>query len=61
MSRIFFEERPGLRTLFLMSVASLSLGFAAAQEVDEDDERVFAGVSEPGCNFKIAASYQFGN
>lgn len=27
---------------------------------DEDYERVFAGVSEPGRNFKIAASWQFG-
>ena len=27
---------------------------------DEDYERVFAGVSEPGTNFKIAASWQFG-
>lgn len=28
---------------------------------DEDYDRVFEGVSEPGRNFKIAASYQFGN
>lgn len=27
---------------------------------DEDYERVFAGVAEPGTNFKIAASWQFG-
>ena len=27
---------------------------------EEDYERVFEGVSEPGRNFKIAASYQFG-
>ncbi|WP_430405077.1 hypothetical protein [Hyphomonas sp.] len=27
---------------------------------DKDYERVFAGVSEPGRNFKIAASWQFG-
>lgn len=27
---------------------------------DEDYERVFAGVSEPGANFKLAASWQFG-
>ncbi|MEM9055654.1 MAG: TonB-dependent receptor, partial [Pseudomonadota bacterium] len=27
---------------------------------DEDYERVFEGVSEPGTNFKIAASWQFG-
>jgi len=28
---------------------------------EEDYERVFEGVSEPGRNFKLAASYQFGN
>ncbi|MEL6411655.1 MAG: TonB-dependent hemoglobin/transferrin/lactoferrin family receptor [Pseudomonadota bacterium] len=29
--------------------------------LDHDYDRVFAGVSEPGQNIKIAASYQFGN
>ena len=34
---------------------------ASGDDVSEEDyERVFEGVSEPGRNFKIAASWQFG-
>lgn len=35
--------------------------FGVDNVFDEDYDRVFAGVSEPGRNYKIAASYTFGN
>ena len=61
------EERDGYTALDLY--ASWSPGFAEGLRFDvgvenvfeEDYERVFAGVSEPGRNFKIAASYQLGS
>jgi len=61
------EERDGYTVLDLY--ASWNPAFAPDLRIDagidnvfdEDYERVFEGVSEPGRNFKIAASYQFGN
>lgn len=41
-------------------VDGLRLDLGIDNLLDEDYERVFAGVSEPGTNFKIAASWQFG-
>eukprot|EP00903_Cladosiphon_okamuranus_P003027 g3025.t1 len=41
-------------------VQGLRLDAGVDNIFDEDYERVFAGVSEPGTNFKIAASWQFG-
>lgn len=41
-------------------VEGLRLDVGVDNIFDEDYERVFAGVSEPGTNFKIAASWQFG-
>lgn len=41
-------------------VDGLRLDVGVDNVFDEDYERVFAGVSEPGTNFKIAASWQFG-
>lgn len=41
-------------------VDGLRLDLGVDNLLDEDYERVFAGVSEPGTNFKIAASWQFG-
>lgn len=41
-------------------VEGLRLDVGVDNVFDEDYERVFAGVSEPGTNFKIAASWQFG-
>ncbi|MFN3214237.1 MAG: TonB-dependent hemoglobin/transferrin/lactoferrin family receptor [Henriciella sp.] len=38
----------------------LRLDLGVDNVFDEDYERVFAGVSQPGQNFKIAASWQFG-
>ncbi|MAK62692.1 MAG: TonB-dependent receptor [Ponticaulis sp.] len=60
------EERDGYSVVDLY--ASWAPGFATGLRFDagienlfeEDYERTFEGVSEPGRNFKIAASYQFG-
>ncbi|MAP96639.1 MAG: TonB-dependent receptor [Ponticaulis sp.] len=60
------EERDGYSVVDLF--ASWAPGFYENLRFDlgienlfeEDYERVFEGVSEPGRNFKIAASYQFG-
>ena len=41
-------------------VEGLRLDLGIDNVFDKDYERVFAGVSEPGTNFKIAASWQFG-
>lgn len=41
-------------------IDSLRLDVGVDNIFDENYERVFAGVSQPGTNFKIAASYQFG-
>ena len=41
-------------------IDGLRLDVGVDNVFDEDYERVFAGVSEPGTNFKIAASWQFG-
>ena len=41
-------------------IEGLRLDLGVDNVFDEDYERVFAGVSEPGTNFKIAASWQFG-
>jgi hemoglobin/transferrin/lactoferrin receptor protein len=64
---VIVEERDSYAVLDLY--ATWSPDFARGVRFDlgvenvfeEDYERVFAGVSEPGRNFKIAASYQFGN
>jgi len=42
------------------TIEGLRLDVGVDNVFDEDYERVFAGVSEPGTNFKIAASWQFG-
>lgn len=41
-------------------IEGLRLDVGVDNILDEDYERVFAGVSEPGTNFKISASWQFG-
>ena len=41
-------------------VEGLRLDLGIDNVFDKDYERVFAGVSEPGTNFKITASWQFG-
>ncbi|MEM9586886.1 MAG: TonB-dependent receptor [Planctomycetota bacterium] len=41
-------------------VEGLRLDLGVDNVFDEEYERVFAGVAEPGTNFKIAASWQFG-
>lgn len=42
------------------AINGLRLDIGIDNVFDEDYERVFAGVSEPGANFKFAASWQFG-
>lgn len=60
------EERNGYTVLDLYaswepaSVDGLRLDFGVDNLFGEDYERVYAGVSEPGQNFKISASYQWG-
>jgi hemoglobin/transferrin/lactoferrin receptor protein len=41
-------------------IEGLRLDVGVDNIFDENYERVFAGVSQPGTNFKVAASYQFG-
>lgn len=60
------DERNGYMVVDLYAtwrpdmVEGLRLDVGVDNIFDEDYERVFAGVSEPGTNFKIAASWQFG-
>ncbi len=60
------DERDGYMVVDLYAtwrpemVEGLRLDVGVDNVFDEDYERVFAGVSEPGTNFKIAASWQFG-
>ena len=60
------DERDGYMVLDVYAtyrpefVDGLRLDLGIDNLLDEDYERVFAGVSEPGTNFKIAASWQFG-
>lgn len=60
------DERDGYMVVDLYAtwrpemVEGLRLDVGVDNIFDEDYERVFAGVSEPGTNFKIAASWQFG-
>jgi hemoglobin/transferrin/lactoferrin receptor protein len=62
----FQDERDGYMVVDLYAtwrpemVEGLRLDVGVDNVFDEDYERVFAGVSEPGTNFKIAASWQFG-
>ena len=60
------DERDGYLVLDVYAtyrpdfIEGLRLDVGIDNILDEDYERVFAGVSEPGTNFKIAASWQFG-
>jgi len=60
------DERDGYMVVDLYAtwrpemVEGLRLDVGVDNVFDEDYERVFAGVSEPGTNLKIAASWQFG-
>ncbi|MEL8056912.1 MAG: TonB-dependent receptor, partial [Pseudomonadota bacterium] len=60
------DERDGYAVLDLYAsyrpemIDGLRLDIGVDNVLDEDYERVFEGVSEPGTNFKIAASWQFG-
>ncbi|GAB5456574.1 MAG: TonB-dependent hemoglobin/transferrin/lactoferrin family receptor [Henriciella sp.] len=60
------DEREGYLVLDMYAtyrpdfIEGLRLDVGIDNIFDEDYERVFAGVSEPGTNFKIAASWQFG-
>lgn len=60
------EERDGYTVMDLYTTwrpgfaEDLRFDIGVDNIFEEDYERVFAGVSEPGRNFKIAASYQFG-
>ncbi len=60
------DERDGYVVLDLYAtyrphfIQGLRLDLGVDNVFDEDYERVFAGVSEPGTNLKIAASWQFG-
>lgn len=60
------DERDGYMVVDLYAtwrpemVEGLRLDVGVDNVFDEDYARVFAGVSEPGANFKIAASWQFG-
>ena len=60
------DERDGYAVLDLYAtyrpdfIDGLRLDLGVDNVFDEDYERVFAGVAEPGTNFKIAASWQFG-
>lgn len=64
--RVIVEEREGYAVLDLYGTwspdfaAGLRFDIGIENVFEEDYERVFEGVSEPGRNFKIAASYQFG-
>ncbi|MHA7901471.1 MAG: TonB-dependent hemoglobin/transferrin/lactoferrin family receptor [Henriciella sp.] len=59
------DERDGYVVLDLYAtyrpdiIQGLRLDVGVDNVFDEDYERVFAGVSEPGTNFKVAASWQF--
>ncbi len=61
------EERDGYGVVDLYATwvpefaQSLRFDLGVENLFEENYERVFEGVSEPGRNFKIAASYQFGN
>lgn len=60
------EERDGYTVLDLYAswqpdfARGLRLDLGVENVFEEDYERVFEGVSEPGRNYKIAATYQFG-
>lgn len=60
------DERDGYMVVDLYTTWSpefadgLRLDLGVDNVFDEDYERVFAGVSQPGRNFKITASWQFG-
>ena len=60
------EERDGYQVVDLFASwspdfnESLRFDFGVENLFEEDYERVFEGVSEPGRNIKFAASYQFG-
>lgn len=60
------DERDGYMVVDLYAtwrpemIEGLRLDLGVDNIFDEDYDRVFAGVSEPGTNFKIAASWQFG-
>ncbi len=64
---VIVEERDSYAVLDLYATWSpdfargVRFDLAVENVFEEDYERVFAGVSEPGRNFKLAASYQFGN
>jgi hemoglobin/transferrin/lactoferrin receptor protein len=63
---VIVEERDGYGVLDLYATWSpefargLRFDFGVENVFEEDYERVFEGVSEPGRNLKIAATYQFG-
>lgn len=60
------EERPGYVVLHLYAswrpqmIDGLRIDAGIDNLLDHKYERVFEGVSEPGRNFKVALSWQFG-
>jgi len=63
---VLAEERDGYTVMDLYAdwtpefAPDLRLTLGVDNVFDEDYERVFEGVSQPGRNWKISASYQFG-